>query len=299
MLESMPVARELVADLCAYDLVGFQTEEHARDFRDCAQRMLGATIDGEWVRLNGRRMRAFANPIGIDAKAFAVESERSANDRLVQRVAGSLVGRSLAIGVDRMDYSKGLPNRFEAYGRLLERHPEHRRRIHFLQICPRSREEVDEYRRLRAELDRLTGRINGRFSEFDWTPLRYSTRPAPRSTLAGLYRIGRIGVVTPLRDGMNLVAKEFIAAQPDEDPGVLVLSRFAGAAHELIEALIVNPFDPDAIADAMHVGLTMPLAERRERQTALKARVFRTTAETFCRRFIDTLAGKPVRRVAA
>ena len=127
MLEAMPVAREMVADLCAYDVVGFQTEEHARDFRDCAQRLLGAMVDGEWVRLNGRRVRAFADPIGIDAQAFAEEAERSANDKLVQRVAGSLVGRLLAIGVDRMDYSKGLPNRFEAYGRLLERYPEHRR----------------------------------------------------------------------------------------------------------------------------------------------------------------------------
>jgi len=298
MLEAMPVARELVADMCAYDLLGFQTEEHARDFRDCAQRMLGATIDGEWVRLNGRRMRVFADPIGIDAQGFAHEAERAANDKLVQRVAGSLVGRQLAIGVDRMDYSKGLPQRFEAYGRLLERHPEHRRKIHFLQICPRSREEVDEYRKLRAELDRLTGRINGRFSELDWTPLRYSTRPAPRATLAGLYRIGRIGVVTPLRDGMNLVAKEFVAAQPDDDPGVLVLSQFAGAAHDFTEALIVNPFDPDAIAEAMHVGLTMSLAERKERQAALKAKVFRTTAEVFCRRFITALETPTLRRAA-
>jgi trehalose 6-phosphate synthase len=260
--------------------------------------MLGATIEGEWVRLNGRRTRAFANPIGIDAQGFAAEAQRAAHDRLVQRVAGSLAGRALAIGVDRMDYSKGLANRFEAYGRLLERHPDHRRGIHFLQICPRSREEVDEYRKLRAELDRLTGRINGRFSEFDWTPLRYSTRAAPRTTLAGLYRIGRLGVVTPLRDGMNLVAKEFIAAQPDEDPGVLVLSQFAGAAHELTEALIVNPFDPDAIADAMHVGLTMPLAERRERQAALKAKAFRSTARLFCRRFMEALA-TPARIPAA
>jgi trehalose 6-phosphate synthase len=298
MLEAMPVARELVADMCAYDLVGFQTEEHARDFRDCAQRMLGATVDGEWVKLNGRRMRVFADPIGIDAQGFAHEAERAANDKLVQRVAGSLVGRQLAIGVDRMDYSKGLPQRFEAYGRLLERHPEHRRKIHFLQICPRSREEVDEYRKLRAELDRLTGRINGRFSELDWTPLRYSTRPAPRATLAGLYRIGRIGVVTPLRDGMNLVAKEFVAAQPDDDPGVLVLSQFAGAAHEFTEALIVNPFDPDAIAEAMHVGLSMSLAERKERQVALKAKVFRTTAEVFCRRFIAALETPTLRRAA-
>ncbi len=299
MLEAMPVGRELVADLCAYDVVGFQTEEHARDFRDCAQRLLGASVDGERVRLNGRTMRAFADPIGIDATSFAQEAERAASDKLVQRLAGSLAGRTLAIGVDRMDYSKGLPHRFEAYARLLEKHPEHRRRVHFLQICPRSREEVDEYRRLRAELDRLTGRINGRFSEFDWTPLRYSTRAAPRSTLAGLYRIGRIGVVTPLRDGMNLVAKEFVAAQPEDDPGVLVLSQFAGAAQELTEALVVNPFDPDGIADAMHLALTMPVEERKERHGALRAKVFRTTAQLFSQRFVEALTPRAVARVAA
>jgi trehalose 6-phosphate synthase len=299
MLEAMPVGRELVADLCAYDVVGFQTEEHARDFRDCAQRLLGATVDGDRVRLNGRTMRAFADPIGIDAASFAQEAERAASDKLVQRLAGSLAGRALAIGVDRMDYSKGLPHRFEAYARLLEKHPEHRRRVHFLQICPRSREEVDEYRRLRAELDRLTGRINGRFSEFDWTPLRYSTRAAPRSTLAGLYRIGRIGVVTPLRDGMNLVAKEYVAAQPEDDPGVLILSQFAGAAQELTEALVVNPFDPDGIADAMHLALTMPPEERKERHSELKAKVFRTTAQLFSKRFIEALTPRAMARAAA
>src|SRR5260370_34052736 len=185
--------------------------------------MLGGTMEGEWVRLNGWRMRVFAGPIGIDAQGFAQEAERAASDKLVQRVAGSLVGRELAIGVDRMDYSKGLPQRFEAYGRLLERHPEHRRKIHFLQICPRSREEVDEYRKLRAELDRLTGRINGRFSELDWTPLRYSTRPPPRATLAGLYRIGRIGVGTPLPGGLKLVAKAVVAAPSRDGSGVLVV----------------------------------------------------------------------------
>jgi trehalose 6-phosphate synthase len=289
MMEALPVVRELIADLCAFDVVGFQTEEHARDFRDCAGRLVGATVQGEWVRLNGRSMRAFADPIGIDAESFRQDAVRATNDKVVQRLASSLAGRALAIGVDRMDYSKGLPQRFEALARLLEKHTEHRRHVHFLQICPRSREEVDEYRKLRTELDRLTGRINGRFSEFDWTPLRYSTRAAPRSQLAGLYRIGRIGVVTPLRDGMNLVAKEFIAAQPEEDPGVLILSKFAGAAHELGEALIVNPFDPDAIADAMHIALTMPALERKERHAVLIEKVVRTNAAAYCKRFMEAL----------
>jgi trehalose 6-phosphate synthase len=298
MMQALPVGREMIADLCTYDVVGFQTEEHARDFRDCAQRLLGASVTGEWVRVNGRAVRAFVDPIGIDAQGFAQEAERAMSDKVVSRLAESLGSRVLAIGVDRMDYSKGLPHRFEAYARLLEHYPEHRRKVHFLQICPRSREEVDEYRRLRAELDRLTGRINGRFSEFDWTPLRYSTRPAPRSTLAGLYRISRVGVVTPLRDGMNLVAKEYIAAQRDEDPGMLILSQFAGAAQELDEALIVNPFDPDAIGEAMHQALTMPVGERRTRHAKLKAKVFATNAQVYCRRFLDALGAHTTAQAA-
>jgi trehalose 6-phosphate synthase len=299
MMEAVPVGRELIEDLCAYDLVGFQTEEHARDFRDCAERMVGATVEGEWVKLNGRMTRVFADPIGIDAAAFERDAERASTDKSVQQLAGSMGGRALAIGVDRMDYSKGLANRFEAYANLLARYPEHQRKIHLLQICPRSREEVDEYRRLRSELDRLAGRINGRFSEFDWTPLRYSTRAAPRTTLAGLYRLARIGLVTPLRDGMNLVAKEYVAAQLDDDPGVLVLSKFAGAAQELTEALIVNPFDPDDIADAMHQALTMPQPERRERHLALKKKVHHTTAALYARTFIDALAERSAPKLAA
>ena len=254
MMEAVPVGHQLIEDMCAYDLVGFQTEEHARDFRDCAERMVGASVEGEWVKLNGHLTRVFADPMA---------------------------------------------NRFQAYASLLERYPEHHRKVHLLQICPRSREEVDEYRKLRAELDRLAGRINGRFSDFDWTPLRYSTRAAPRSTLAGLYRLARIGLVTPLRDGMNLVAKEYVAAQNDADPGVLVLSKFAGAAQELTEALIVNPFDPDAIADAMHQALTMPLPERVERHMALKAKVYKTTAAAYAHRFVEALSARSVAKVAA
>ena len=290
VMEALPVGREIVADLCAYDVLGFQTEEHARDFRDCAQRLLGATVNGEYIRLDGHAVRAFVNPIGIDAAGFAADAERATSDKAVTRLAASITGRALAIGVDRMDYSKGLPNRFLGYARMLERYPEHLRKVHLLQICPRSREEVDEYRKLRAELDQLTGRINGRHSEFDWTPLRYSTRAAPRGTLAGIYRIARLGVVTPLRDGMNLVAKEFVAAQPDDDPGVLILSQFAGAAHELEEALIVNPFDPDSIADAMHAALVMPLSDRQARHVALREKIFVNTARAYSRRFLKALA---------
>jgi trehalose 6-phosphate synthase len=165
--------------------------------------------------------------------------------------------------------------------------------VHFLQICPRSREEVDEYRKLRAELDRLAGRINGRFSELDWTPLRYSTRPAPRATLAGLYRIGRIGVVTPLRDGMNLVAKEYVAAQDETDPGVLILSRFAGAAAEFRSgALLVNPYDPESVAAAIARALDMPQDERIRRHRTLFQALLDNDIRYWGDRFLSTLVGQ-------
>jgi trehalose 6-phosphate synthase len=193
--------------------------------------------------------------------------------------------------VDRLDYSKGLVNRFEACGRLFAKYPEHRRQVSFLQVAPRSREDSGAYQRLRRELDQLVGDTNGRFSEFDWVPLRYMTRAVRRQTLAGFYRIARLALVTPLRDGMNLVAKEYVAAQDPHDPGVLILSRFAGAAEELTESLIVNPFDADEIADAIHEGLTMPLAERLRRYRASRAAVWDNTAAKYSSTFLSYLEG--------
>ncbi len=194
------------------------------------------------------------------------------------------------IGVDRLDYSKGLPNRFEAFGRLLDRFPEHRLNVTYLQVAARSREDVTEYQRLKRELDRLAGEINGRHAEFDWVPLRYMTRAVTRSSLAGFHRQARVGLVTPLRDGMNLVAKEYVAAQDPEDPGVLVLSRFAGAAEEMTEAIVINPHDPDEITEAMHQALIMPLDERKARYEKLFEKICQTTAATYCRDFIAALS---------
>ncbi|MCC6920590.1 MAG: trehalose-6-phosphate synthase [Alphaproteobacteria bacterium] len=289
VLQTLPPVGELLADLCQYDLVGFQTREHARDFRDSCERLLAARVDGDRIAFGGRVTRAEAHPIGIDAEPFERDAIRASRSADTQRLAESLHGRALAIGVDRLDYSKGLPNRFDAYARLLGQYPEHLQKVSFLQIAARSREDVVAYRELARELDRLAGDMNGRFAEFDWTPLRYITRAAPRRTLAGFYRMARVGVVTPLHDGMNLVAKEFVAAQDSKDPGVLVLSHFAGAAEELTEALLVNPYDPDQIADAMHRALTMKLDERRERHAALRAKVFSTTAERYAKLFLGSL----------
>ena len=289
VLEALPPARDLLRALCAYDVVGFQTRTHLQDFLDCAHRFTGFTVEGDEVLTNGRRVRAIADPIGIDASGFARMAARSAGTAYIQRLRESLVGRALAISAERLDYSKGLPNRFEGFARLLARFPQQQRRVSLLQIAARSREDVEEYQTLRRELDRLAGDINGRFSQFDWVPLRYMTQTVARTKLAGLFRIARIGVVTPLRDGMNLVAKEFVAAQDPADPGVLILSRFAGAAEELTEALLVNPYDPDEIAEAMQAALEMPLEERQARHASLRRAVFEVTAARYCNTFVDAL----------
>lgn len=266
----LPRQKELVEALSYCDLIGFQTSIDLRAFQDYVRHEVGGTVFADdTIEAFGRRFRAGTFPISIDARRFAELGARGAQNRTCQRLRDSLVGRMLLIGVDRLDYSKGLDNRFRAFEFLLERHPEHRAQISFLQIAPPTREDVPEYRTIRAELEGLSGRINGRFAELDWVPIRYLNRSFGRSVLAGAFRLSRVGVVTPLRDGMNLVAKEFVAAQDPEDPGVLVLSRFAGAARELTSALIVNPFDAEAASEAIHQALTMPLDERRQRWSAM------------------------------
>ena len=243
------------------------------------------------ILFGGRRVAAIVDPIGIDAGGFAAMAEQAWGGTEVRRLRSSLAGRTLAIGVDRLDYSKGLVQRLDAFGRLLARHPEHRRRVSFLQVAARSREDVSDYRDLRNELDRIVGETIGQYSEFDWVPLRYMTRPLRRRTLAGFYRVAHMAVVTPLRDGMNLVAKEYVAAQDPADPGVLILSCFAGAAEDLTDALIVNPFDADEIAEAMHSALSMRLEERQARHQRLAARVWHNDAQRFSRVFLDHLRG--------
>jgi trehalose 6-phosphate synthase len=294
LFDALPQASGLLRMMCDYDVVGFQTAQHRHDFEDCVGSMLGlSTVPGVGIQTGGRAMMPVAIPIGIDARAFARQAKRAATGQATRRLTDSLVRRALIIGVDRLDYSKGLPNRFEAFSRLLERHAEHRLKVSYLQVAARSREDVVEYQRLKRDLDRRAGEINGRFAEFDWVPLRYMTRPIARAALAGFYRVARVGLVTPLRDGMNLVAKEYVAAQDPEDPGVLVLSRFAGAAEELDDAIVINPNDPDEIMEALHQALTMPLAERRARHERLFEKVCHTTAHTYCRDFLAALS-RPV-----
>jgi trehalose 6-phosphate synthase len=290
VLTTLPVHEPLVRSLFAYNLVGFQTANDVQAFQDYVEREAGGQTDDDGtVRAYGTSTRAASFPISIDPRAVATRAVRSANTRQATRLRDSLSGRQLIIGVDRLDYTKGLVHRLDAVERLLETRPQHRRGIVMLQIAPPSREDVPEYRRLRDELDARIGRINGRFAEPDQLPLRYVNRRFRQETLFGFYRASRVALVTPLRDGMNLVAKEFIASQDPEDPGVLILSRFAGAARELDTALIINPFDVDQIADALDRALGMPLEERRARWEAMMSWLQEHDIHAWRDAFLDAL----------
>jgi trehalose 6-phosphate synthase len=232
--------------------------------------------------------RAF--PIGIDVEAFAAMAHTSAAADAIERLNRRNLERKHIVGVDRLDYSKGLPERMKAFRRLLELYPDKQKTVTLMQIAPPTREDVAAYTDIRQELEQLSGSINGEYGDFDWTPVRYIHRNLPRDQLAALFRGSEVGLVTPLRDGMNLVAKEYVAAQDEADPGVLVLSRFAGAAEDLEEALIVNPYDLDDIAHALEQALNMPLDERRARHRALFERVLKHDAAHWREDFLAALA---------
>lgn len=265
LLVSLPHHTRLVQTMFAYDVVGFHTEEWLESFRHYVEREMGGTVDGDYVTLGNRTIQAVACPIGINAQAFAEAAVSEAAQDMREQVRRSLQDRAMIVGVDRLDYSKGLEERFNGYNRFLKDHPEQHRKVVLTQIAPPSRGEVESYQQIRAALDAQAGRINGAFSDVDWTPIRYVNQGYPRDKLAGIYRAARIGLVTPLRDGMNLVAKEYVAAQDPEDPGVLILSRFAGAASQLKDALLINPYSPEEMSDAILKGLRMPLEERQRR----------------------------------
>ena len=197
----------------------------------------------------------------------------------------------MIIGVDRLDYSKGIGFRLEAFERFLAGNPEWRNNVTYLQITPKSRSAIREYADMERSVSEHIGRINGTYGEASWTPIRYVNRAHSRTALAGLYRAARAALVTPLRDGMNLVAKEYVASQDMEDPGVLILSRFAGAALECKPALLVNPYDPDAVAASIRRALSMPLEERRARQAALLQALTANDIQDWPDKFLNALTG--------
>jgi trehalose 6-phosphate synthase len=287
---AIPLYQRLLEAFTAYDLVGFQTDYDADNFLNCLRRAgIGRQTGASSFAASERSFEVAAFPIGIDARAFAASAKRTKGNPLVRRMAESLRGRTLIVGVDRLDYSKGINQRMLAYERFLNVDPAKRGRVVYLQVTPKSRSEVPEYAAMQREVAETAGRINGALGDIDWVPIRYLNRTIKHSTLSGLYRMAKVGLVTPLRDGMNLVAKEFVAAQDPEDPGVLVLSRFAGAARELTSALLVNPYDLDATAAAIAEGVAMPRDERIARWRAMYARVMENEVHRWRRSFLDRL----------
>jgi trehalose 6-phosphate synthase len=290
ILTALPSHEWLIPQLSAYDLVGFQTDNDAANLArylesECRFQKLGT----DTFQAGGRNVRIGVFPIGIETAEFSRLAARSVRSTLVQNVLESLAGRAMVIGVDRLDYSKGLAQRLDAFDRFLAVYPDWRGKVTYLQITPKSRSEIEEYAGMARTISEAAGRINGAYGEAAWTPIRYVNRAYSRTVLAGLYRSARAGLVTPLRDGMNLVAKEYIAAQNPEDPGVLILSRFAGAAAECTAALLVNPYDPEAVATSIAHALSMPLDERRARHEALFHVISRDDLDSWGQHFLAEL----------
>ena len=295
LLVSLPHHQRLVQSLFAYDVVGFQTTEWLESFRHFVEKEMGGSVEGDWCRVGEQRIKAVACPIGIDFADFSALADGETARATHDRVCRSLQDRRMIVGVDRLDYSKGLEERFNGWDRVIRDRPEWRREAVMVQIAPPSRSDVATYREIRAKLDSLAGRINGVWADVDWTPIRYVNQGYGRDELAGIYRAAHVGLVTPLRDGMNLVAKEYVAAQAAADPGVLVLSRFAGAAKQMEAALLVNPYSPEEMSDAIATALAMPLDERRERHAALVAGVEAQDVEWWQERFLAHLRTVPAR----
>ena len=289
LLMSLPDHRQLVEGILAYDVVGFQSDEWRQAFMEYVVAHLDAEIDGEYVTFGTQRTRLLVCPIGLDTADFISAKHSLAARQAETRLKVSAVGRDMIVGVDRLDYSKGLQDRFAAYELLLTRHPELREKVSLLQIAPPSRGDVPSYQQIRAELNALSGSINGEFASIDWVPLRYVNQGHSRDELFGIYRAARVGLVTPLRDGMNLVAKEYVAAQDPDDPGVLVLSCFAGAAAQLEGALIVNPHSGEDMADGIARALAMPLDERRRRHAAMMECIVTEDVHWWSQRFMEAL----------
>jgi trehalose 6-phosphate synthase len=296
VLRVLPNYADLVRDLCQYDLVGFQTDDDLSSFLSCVEQPeTRRSAQRNFLEVGGRNIRVGVYPIGVDVEAVGAAAAASVVQDKVQRMIASLQGRKLIIGVDRLDYSKGLTERFASFEHFLETFPDNRGRVTFLQIAPLSRGDVHAYSEIRHSLEAAAGRLNGHFAEADWTPIRYLNRNYTHTTLMGFLRAANVALVTPVRDGMNLVAKEFVAAQDPEDPGVLILSPMAGAAPELSGALQVNPYDKRGMAFALQTALNMPRGERCERHKQMLSAVREHDIHNWYGRFVQDLTGEVMR----
>lgn len=290
LMTALPFHRRLVESMLDYDLIGFQTGESLDSFIHYLVNELGGTVGADGVaRVLGREVKLGVFPIGIDPKEIQHLLAQPDADEAAETLRRVARGRKTLLGVDRLDYSKGIAERFAGYRTFLETNPEWIRETFLLQVAPLSREDLDTYAKIRSELDEMSGHINGAFAHVDWVPIHYVNQSYPRDGLMGLYRASDVALVTPLRDGMNLVAKEFVAAQDPEDPGVLILSRFAGAAEQLIDALLINPHSREEISEAIYRAVNMPLGERQTRWRKLMDSVETDDVHKWLSSFLDEL----------
>ena len=292
ILTALPNHEHLIPAMCHYDLIGFQTDRDAMNFAHYLRDECGMpSRDPYTFQAADRTVRIGVFPVGVETAELNRLARRAVHSRFVRDVVESLAGRDMIIGVDRLDYSKGLANRMCAIDRVLEMEPSLKRKMSLLQVAVPSRGNIKAYRELKTELDALVGEINGHHGEVDWMPIRYLNKGFSQLTLAGFYRVASVGLVTPLHDGMNLVAKEYVAAQNPFDPGVLVLSSFAGAAKELDGALLVNPYDIDSVAHQITTALTMTLSERCERWQSMMRKLKAAPVQNWFSSFLHTLSG--------
>jgi trehalose 6-phosphate synthase len=295
ILQTLPHHREILGGLTYCDLVGFQTENDRDNFAHYLTTQ-GGTQSRGGLEFNGRFVRLGAFPVSIETKAYMRLARNAGRSLMLQLVRESLGGNKLVLGVDRLDYSKGIPDRIKGFERFLELNPEWHGKVTLMQLTPKSRSDIKQYGEIESAVTGLIGKVNGRFGDAAWTPIRYVNRSYSRTVLAGLYRAADVAMVTPLRDGMNLVAKEYVAAQDPEDPGVVMLSQFAGAAKELDRALIVNPHETDAVAAALKRALAMPREERCERHAPMLAYLLKNDIKKWAKSYLSVLVDGPPAR---
>lgn len=294
VVSALPGYARLLKSFASYDLIGFQTERDAANFGECLeQEGVALPLGDGWFAAGDHRFRVATFPIGIDTDAIRVAAAKSVTLASTRRMVASMTDKRLVIGVDRLDYSKGLRERIRSFVTFLTTYPEQKGHVTYLQVTPKSRSEVPEYAQLEKDVATQVGEANGACGDYDWTPIRYVNQAIPHATLTGLYRMADVGLVTPLRDGMNLVAKEYVASQDGEDPGVLVLSRYAGAASELDAALLVNPYDAIGTSDAIARALAMSLGERRERWQTMMTVLENHTVNDWWKSFVGKLQSVP------
>jgi trehalose 6-phosphate synthase len=268
------------------DLIGFHVQEYVDNFLESAETLLGAEVDGNVIRYDGHETRAEAHPIGIDVTRFKDMAHDPSIEEEAQKFRERMGTDNIVIGIDRLDYTKGIHSRMLAFEQFLEENPEYHGDVSFFQIATPSRTELESYQKIRREVDEVVGRINGRFARDDWVPVNYRYRTYTQYELCAFYRAADAALITPLRDGMNVVTQEFVTATQD---GVLILSELTGAAYLLPEALQVNPYDLGGLADAIKTALEMPTDEKKDRLRGLKHTIEDLDVHNWANNFLSDL----------